>query len=311
MDQTTNKSLGKSFKSTIKGYDKLKTVLSAPLSNQLMQGMGGLSGINAMIQQTQNLHNMGKANRMEVIAQQEQIVASSKKNVEVAAAEVAKLEASGKLQTKKGQKAADNLHNAVKEEQQQVKILDNLRFMNREIDIKNGKMKEAALISAQFTQKLLGTAGTLIKNSEFFMNSIGMMIHSDNFTYMKLNNLVKAHQNRPKNCLITMLTFSTNNPKSCGIVEVDKKGIVKAFHEKIDNPPGNVANGAIYIFENDLLEWLKTNHPHAKDFSTQVLPFLIGKIFTYHTTMSYIDIGNINALEEARSFKNIKTYREK
>ena len=158
---------------------------------------------------------------------------------------------------------------------------------------------------------LYGTAGTLIKKSEFFMNSIGMIIHSDNFTYMKLNDLLEAHQNRPKNCLITMLTFSTNDPKSCGIVELDNKGIVKAFHEKVDNPPGNIANGAIYIFENDFLEWLKINHPNAKDFSIEVLPFLIGKIFTYHTAMSYIDIGNINALEEARSFKNIKTYREK
>ena len=150
---------------------------------------------------------------------------------------------------------------------------------------------------------ILGTAGTLIKNSEFFMNSIGMMIHSDNFTNMNLKDLVEAHQNRPKNCLITMLTFSTNEPKSCGMVELDKKKRVKAFHEKVDNPPGNIANGAIYVFENDFLSWLKKNHPHAKDFSIEVLPFLIGKIFTYHTSMSYIDIGTIDALEKARSLK--------
>ena len=130
------------------------------------------------------------------------------------------------------------------------------------------------------------------------------MIHSDNFTFMKLKDLLEAHQNRPKNCLITMLTFTTNNPKSCGIVELDKNGIVQAFHEKVDNPPGNMANGAIYIFENDFLDWLLKNHPNARDFSLEVLPFLIGKIFTYHTSMSYIDIGTINSLEEARSIKN-------
>ena len=153
---------------------------------------------------------------------------------------------------------------------------------------------------------LLGTAGTLIANSEFFMNSIGMMIHSDNFSYFKLKDLVEAHQNRPKNCLITMLTFSTNNPKSCGIVEIDNKGIVQSFHEKVNNPPGKIANGAIYVFENDFLDWLIKNHPNAKDFSIEVLPFLIGKIFTHHTNMSYIDIGTINALHEARSIKKHK-----
>ncbi len=150
---------------------------------------------------------------------------------------------------------------------------------------------------------LLGTAGTLIANSEFFINSTGIMMHSDNFTPMKLKDLVEAHQNRPKHCLITMLTFSTNNPKSCGIVELDNNGIVKAFHEKVDNPPGNIANGAVYIFENDFINWLIKNHPSARDFSLEILPFLIGKIFTYHTTMSYIDIGTINALKEARSIK--------
>ena len=53
-----------------------------------------------------------------------------------------------------------------------------------------------------------------------------------------------------------------------------------------------------------ILDWLLKNHPNAKDFSLEVLPFLIGKIFTYHTSMSYIDIGTINSLEEARSMKN-------
>ena len=167
-------------------------------------------------------------------------------------------------------------------------FLDNQYFLNKKI--------------YRFHEEiLLGTAGTLIANSKFFLNSIGIMIHTDNFTNMKLNNLVEAHQNRPNNCLITMLTFSTNNPKNCGIVEVDQEGIVQAFHEKVDNPPGNIANGAIYIFENDFLDWLKNNHPKASDFSIEVLPFLIGKIFTYHTTMTYIDIGTIKALNEARS----------
>ena len=67
MDQTTNQALGKSFNNTKKGYSKLQSVLSKPLANQLMTGMGGLKGIDAMIQKTQNLNNMGRANRQEII----------------------------------------------------------------------------------------------------------------------------------------------------------------------------------------------------------------------------------------------------
>ena len=152
--------------------------------------------------------------------------------------------------------------------------------------------------------KLYGTAGTLIANRDFFLNSTCIMIHADNFTKMSLLNLIEAHNNKPKNCLITMLTFTTNNPESCGIVEVDKKGIVISFHEKIKNPPGNLANGAIYVFDNDFLDWLIENNPKAIDFSTQVIPLLNGKIFTYHTNLPYIDVGTPEKLEEAISLEN-------
>tara|TARA_Y100000004_G_C8898000_1_gene405067 strand:+ start:636 stop:1220 length:585 start_codon:yes stop_codon:yes gene_type:complete len=101
MDQTTNQALGKSFNNTKKGYNKLQAVLSKPLANQLMTGMGGLKGIDAMIQKTQNLNNMGRANRQEIIRTQEQIVTASTKAVDVASKEVQQLDAAGKLESKK------------------------------------------------------------------------------------------------------------------------------------------------------------------------------------------------------------------
>ena len=77
-----------------------------------------------------------------------------------------------------------------------------------------------------------------------------------------------------------MLTFTSNDPRSCGIVEIDNKGIVMNFHEKVENPPGKIANGAIYLFNNDFLDWLMENHPKAIDFSMDILPFLNGRIYT-------------------------------
>ena len=54
------------------------------------------------------------------------------------------------------------------------------------------------------------------------------------------------------------------------------------------------------------LDWIFENHPKAKDFSTEILPFLNGKIYTYHTKMPYLDIGTPPKLKEARSLKNKK-----
>ena len=151
-----------------------------------------------------------------------------------------------------------------------------------------------------YEDKLLGTAGTLIANYEFFSDSLGILIHADNFTKMDLRELVHSHINRPKNCLLTMLTFDTSTPQSCGIVEVDSNNIVQKFYEKHANPPSNKANAAVYLFENDFMEWLISNYPQATDFSLHVLPNLLGKIYAFHTKMSYIDIGTKESLDKAR-----------
>jgi len=98
------------------------------------------------------------------------------------------------------------------------------------------------------------------------------------------------------------MTFSTSVPCLCGIVELDKKGVVIGFHEKVDNPPGNIANGAIYILSKELIDILKTDFTNSKDFSKEVIPTMIGKIFTYETKNFFIDIGTTDNLRKANQY---------
>ena len=154
-------------------------------------------------------------------------------------------------------------------------------------------------IHQTFDSTLLGTAGTLIKNAEFFDGYSGLLIHSDNYTDFDLKALLRKHSERPPGCLLTMLVFETKTPSTCGIVETDKKGIVQNFHEKAKNPPGNLANGAIYAFDNEFLNWMK-NFKNVNDFSVQIIPALLGKIFTYKTDSLFIDIGTISNLNLAQ-----------
>ena len=72
-----------------------------------------------------------------------------------------------------------------------------------------------------------------------------------------------------------MMTFRTPTPSTCGIVELDSKGIVTNFYEKVLEPPGNLANGAVYLFESEVLDWIMDNDT-LNDFSTEVLPQFIG-----------------------------------
>ena len=180
-------------------------------------------------------------------------------------------------------------------------IIVNTHYLSHKVDLFLEKQKRNDMKILNFYEdKLLGTAGTLIANSEFFADSLGILIHADNFTKMDLKDLIASHRNRPKNCLLTMLTFETSNPESCGVVEVDSNNIVQKFYEKQANPPSNIANAAVYLFEEDFMEWLITNYPQATDFSLHVLPNLLGRIYTFHTKMSYIDIGTKESLDKAR-----------
>lgn len=147
--------------------------------------------------------------------------------------------------------------------------------------------------------ELLGTAGTLLANQIFFAGRTGLLIHADNVMGEELDKLLDGHENRKPGCILTMLTFQTNSPSSCGIVEVDKDGIVRGFHEKIRRPPGDQANGALYAFGGELLETINEMEKQPSDFSLEVIPSLVGRIATYHTDEIYMDIGSPKALVKA------------
>ena len=147
--------------------------------------------------------------------------------------------------------------------------------------------------------ELLGTAATLISNLGFFQGEDGLLIHADNYCLADFNAFQKAHRNRPPECLMTMMTFRTTDPSSCGIVELDERGVVIGFHEKVVKPPSNLANGAVYIFSTELLDRLGADLKMMKDFSTEVLKSFVGLIYTYETTEVFLDIGTPDNYEKA------------
>lgn len=147
--------------------------------------------------------------------------------------------------------------------------------------------------------ELKGTAGSLIANLDFFQGEEGLIIHADNYCLADLTAFQRAHINRPAECLMTMMTFRTNNPSSCGIVKLDERGIVSDFYEKVDQPPGNLANGAIYILTPELLKKLGTDYHESKNFSTEIISRFIGQIYSYETSEIFIDIGNEDNYNQA------------
>jgi mannose-1-phosphate guanylyltransferase len=147
--------------------------------------------------------------------------------------------------------------------------------------------------------ELLGTGGTILANRPYFGGQPFLVAHADNLTTFDATGLIAAHAARPKECAITMLAFQTDDPKSCGILELDERNVVIGFHEKVANPPGNLANGAVYIFEPGVIDFIAGLGQTFVDLSTEVLPAYIGRIQAVETAGYHRDIGNIASLQRA------------
>jgi mannose-1-phosphate guanylyltransferase len=150
---------------------------------------------------------------------------------------------------------------------------------------------------------LLGTGGTVLANRAWFGPGPFLVAHADNLTDFDAAAFVRAHAERPSHCAITMLAFRTDNPRSCGILECDRQGVVQAFHEKVENPPGDLANGAVYIFEPEVVERIASLRSIVVDLSTEIIPGYQGRILAVEHRGYHRDIGS---LENSRLHRGLR-----
>jgi len=174
-------------------------------------------------------------------------------------------------------------------------FLVNTHHLAEQVEVFISKSSYRNQVTLVHEPELLGTAGTLIANLEYFMGEDGLLIHADNYCLADFRAFVRAHQRRPPECVMTMMTFRTDNPSSCGIVELDDRGVVVGFHEKIESPPGNLANGAVYILSAEFLEIMGRDLRDVKDFSNEVLHHFVRKIYCYETAEVFVDVGTPEA----------------
>ncbi|MGJ4947765.1 nucleotidyltransferase family protein [Bradyrhizobium sp. HKCCYLS20291] len=147
--------------------------------------------------------------------------------------------------------------------------------------------------------ELLGTGGTVLANRVWFGDQPFLVAHADNLTDFDVAGLLAAHRDRPPGCIMTMLAFRTDDPSSCGILQLDDLNRVIAFHEKVKNPPGNLANGAVYVFDPAVIADIAALGKPIVDLSTEIIPNYLGRILCVETSGYHRDIGNPESLRRA------------
>lgn len=174
-------------------------------------------------------------------------------------------------------------------------VLINLHHFSEEVIQFLERDKFKGKVNWIYERELLGTAGTLQENHKFFKGGDIFLAHADNFCTADLSNFMEAHRNKPKNCIATMMTFLTNKPESCGIVVTNSENVLIDFYEKVANPPSNLANAAVYLLNEEILDLL-IKQKGTYDFSIDVIPKLLGKVRTWNNDGIHIDIGTIENL---------------
>lgn len=175
----------------------------------------------------------------------------------------------------------------------------NTHYFHEQVEAFIEKLPYKNQIHLVYEKELLNTGGTLLANKAYLEDKAFMLVHADNVSVCDYSAFIQAHASRPLGAEITMMLFKTDTPKSCGIVKLDDNGVVQEFHEKVQNPPSNLANGAVYICEPSVFEFLESLHKKEIDFSLDVLPHYMGRINTFLNDVYHRDIGTIKSYEKA------------
>ena len=180
-------------------------------------------------------------------------------------------------------------------------VLINLHYLPEQVEAYVSTVSYPLHITLVREAELLGTGGTILKNRDFFKGGPGMVVHADNLSLFDVKAFVKRFETRDRDIDMTMMTFQTDAPQTCGIVATDARGVVRAFHEKQPNPPGNNANAAVYIISPAVMEFIAGLDQEKVDLSTEVLPHFLGRMNTFDNTIYHRDIGTPESLARAQA----------
>jgi mannose-1-phosphate guanylyltransferase len=135
---------------------------------------------------------------------------------------------------------------------------------------------------------LLGSAGTLTRNRKWAASDSDFWVfYGDVLTNTNLARMGEFHRQRKQ--LATIGVYEVSNPNQCGIVTVDRDGIVHDFVEKPSKPSSNLAFAGLLLATMAVFDFVPNQIP--SDIGFDVLPKLIGRMAAYPIRDYLVDIG--------------------
>lgn len=155
-------------------------------------------------------------------------------------------------------------------------------------------------------KEILGTAGSLREYMHLMSGETTLLVHADNLMCEPLDRFLRAHLRMVNQVKASVVCFRTDSPRSCGIMKVDRDGIIREYEEKPTSPKGDLANGAIFALSKDFINEFEGMEPRPYDFCRDVVPRYVDRMYAWKTVMPFVDVGTSDSLRRANQVWNSK-----
>ncbi len=155
----------------------------------------------------------------------------------------------------------------------------------------------------------MGTADAVQQNFRFIKNSspdLVLILSGDHIYEMNYDVLVTFHRDHEADLTMATIPVPLSEASRFGIVDVGKDYRVTSFIEKPSDPPSNLVNMGVYLFNTAFLDQvLWEDHQlsdSSHDFGKDILPRLIAKgakVHAYPYSGYWVDVGTIESYWQA------------
>jgi glucose-1-phosphate adenylyltransferase len=155
----------------------------------------------------------------------------------------------------------------------------------------------------------LGTADAVQQNFRFIKNTspdLVLILSGDHIYEMNYDAMVAFHMDHDAALTMATIRVPMEEASRFGVVGVSEDYTVSSFVEKPDDPPSNLANMGVYLFNTDTLNqalWEDhQSHDSSHDFGKDILPRLIKqgeRVLAYPYSGYWVDVGTIESYWQA------------
>ncbi|RMF79880.1 MAG: glucose-1-phosphate adenylyltransferase [Chloroflexi bacterium] len=154
-----------------------------------------------------------------------------------------------------------------------------------------------------------GTADAVTQNLNFVRRGrpeYVLILSGDHIYEMDYDLLIQYHRDKRADATLCTIRVPMDDASRYGIVDVDNDFKVKDFIEKPSDPPGNLANMGVYVFNynalEDALHYDQQLETSSHDFGKDILPRMIEdnlNVYAYPYGGYWVDVGTVEAYWEA------------